>query len=156
MIRKFGFEREIHESLSCLPMAARRKLDALGIKIHLAQWAQLGRGERLMICHAPTGSEEERDALRTFIVEATLARSGSAPKMLPDDARQSAYPPAHLPELLARNARAAGVELGDAWWAAMDDDQRYALMKLGATESPSHNFRAALDEFLPPAHRDQR
>jgi hypothetical protein len=67
MIRKFKFEHQIYESLNCLPMAARRKLDALGIKISLAQWEQLGRGERLMICHAPSGSEDERQALRTFI-----------------------------------------------------------------------------------------
>jgi hypothetical protein len=151
MIRKFGFEDEIYKSLSCLPMAARRKLDTLGIKIHLAQWERLGRGERLMICHAPSDSEEERDALRTFIVEATLARSGSAPKTLPHDARQSAYPPAHPPARLTSNARAAGFELDDAAWAAIDDDQRYALMKLGDTEKPSHNFSAALGEFLTQA-----
>ena len=30
----------------------------------------------------------------------------------------------------------------------MDDDQRYALIKLGNTEQPSHNFAAALEEFL--------
>ena len=54
MIRKFKFEEEIYESLNCLPMAARRKLDALGVKLSLAQWEQLGRGERLMICHAPS------------------------------------------------------------------------------------------------------
>ena len=47
MIRKFKFEAEIYESLNCLPMATRRKLDAVGIKLHLAQWEQLGRGERL-------------------------------------------------------------------------------------------------------------
>ena len=56
MIRKFQFEAEIYDSLSCLPMAARRKLDELGIKIGFDQWQQLGRGERLMICHAPTAS----------------------------------------------------------------------------------------------------
>jgi hypothetical protein len=33
-------------------MAVRRKLDRLGIKIGLEQWELLGRGERLMICHA--------------------------------------------------------------------------------------------------------
>jgi hypothetical protein len=78
MIRKFKFEHQIYESLNCLPMAARRKLDALGIKISLAQWEQLGRGERLMICHAPSGSEDERQALRTFIGEATFARRVAA------------------------------------------------------------------------------
>jgi hypothetical protein len=50
MIRKFKLEAEIYESLNCLPMAA------VGIKLHLAQWGQLGRGERLMICHAPADS----------------------------------------------------------------------------------------------------
>ncbi|MFI5351533.1 MAG: nitrate reductase associated protein [Candidatus Binatales bacterium] len=37
MIRQFRFEAEIYESLSCLPMQARRKLDAVGVKIGLAQ-----------------------------------------------------------------------------------------------------------------------
>ena len=60
MSRKFKFEAEIYESLNCLLMAARKKLDAVGIKLHLAQWEQLGRGERLMICHAPADSEEDR------------------------------------------------------------------------------------------------
>jgi hypothetical protein len=35
MIRKFKFEDEIYESLNCLPIAARRKLDALGVKLSL-------------------------------------------------------------------------------------------------------------------------
>jgi len=30
-------------------MVARRKVDEAGIKLHLAQWEQLGRGERLLI-----------------------------------------------------------------------------------------------------------
>jgi len=87
MMRKFTFEADIYDSLNCLPMAARRKLDALGIKLHLAQWGQFGRGERLMICHAPTDSDEERSALRTFIEEVALARTGSPAKALPDEAR---------------------------------------------------------------------
>src|SRR5262249_52580966 len=41
MIRQFQFEAEIYQSLSCVPMQARRKLDAVGIKVHLAQWQQL-------------------------------------------------------------------------------------------------------------------
>ena len=47
MIRKFEFEADIYESLNCLPMAARRKLDALGIKVHLPDRAQQEPGERV-------------------------------------------------------------------------------------------------------------
>jgi hypothetical protein len=148
MIRKFNFEADIYESLNCLPMAARRKLDALGIKIHLAQWEQFGRGERLMICHAPSASDEERFALRTFIDEIAIARTGSPAKVLHEDVRQSAYPPAHPPLMLVQHAHTLGVELDDDAWAALDDDQRYALIKLGDVERPSHNLKQALREFL--------
>lgn len=151
MIRKFRFEDEIYASLSCLPMAARRNLDMLGIKIHRAQWERLGRGEKLMICHAPSSNEEEREALRTFIVEAIASRTGSAPHELPDEARRSAAPPAQVPPILVRNASAKGFELDDEAWAMMDDDQRYALMKLGGSDKPRPKFAAALTEFLPRA-----
>ena len=148
MIRKFRFEAEIYESLSCLPMAARRKLDAVGIKLHLAQWERLGRGERLMICHAPADSEDERNALRTFIEEVALARTGSPAKILPNDARRSANPPNHPSQALVQHAQAFGFELNDKAWAILDDDQRYALIKLGDSETPSHNLELALQEFF--------
>ena len=148
MIQKFKFEAEIYESLNCLPMAARRKLDAVGIKLHLAQWEQLGRGERLMICHAPADSEDEQSALRTFIEEVALARSGSPAEILPDDARRAANPPDHPPQVLVQQVRAFGIELNDAAWAALNDDQRYALIKLGDSERPSHNLELALQEFF--------
>jgi len=117
MIRKFKFEAAIYESLNCLPMAARRKLDAVGVKLHLAQWEQLGRGERLMICRAPAESEEEQSALRTFIEEVALARTDSPVKILSDDARRSANPPDHPPRVLVQHVRAFGIELNDTAWA---------------------------------------
>jgi hypothetical protein len=147
MIRKFKFEAEIYESLNCLPMAARRKLDAVGIKLHLAQWEQLGRGERLMICHAPADSEEEQSALRTFI-EVALARTHSPANILSDDARRSANPPDHPPQLLVQHVRTFGIELNDMAWGALNDDQRYALIKLGDSERPIHNLELALKEFF--------
>ena|SRR5215469_14958851 len=148
MIRQFQFEAEVYESLSCVPMQARRKLDALGIKIHLAQWQLLSRGERLMICHAPATLDEERDALRLFIEEVTLARTGSKPKDLPEEPRRGARPPASPPQALIANARERGVELTQAAWNSLDDDERYALVKLGADGKVSHNLKAALNEFL--------
>ena len=148
MIRQFQFEAEVYETLSCVPMQARRKLDAAGIKIHLAQWQQLARGERLMICHAPADHEDEREALRIFIEETTLARCGSRPKELPEEVRRAARPPASPPPRLNANARALGVELTQSAWNSLDDDERYALLKLGGEEKVSHNLKAALDEFL--------
>jgi hypothetical protein len=148
MIRPFQFEAEIYRSLSCVPMQARRKLDAIGIKIGLDQWQQLSRGERLMICHAPASAPDEIAALRLFIEEATLARSGSKPKDLPEAARAGAQPPSAPPAQLIERARALGVVLTAETWNLLDDDERYALIKLGGDAKPSHNLKAALTELV--------
>lgn len=148
MIRQFQFEAEIYQSLSCVPMQARRKLDAVGIKVGLAQWQQLGRGERLMICHAPANSPEECDALKLFIREATMARAGSPPKELSEEVRRGAMPPQAPPAQLIAHARELGTDLTQEKWNKLDDDERYALVKLGNVERPSHNLKSALAEFF--------
>jgi hypothetical protein len=151
MIRRFQFEAEIYETFSCVPMAGRRKLDRVGLKVSLEQWQKLGRGERLMICHAPAESDEECDALRLFVREVTFARCGVIPKDLPDEVRQGATPPAAPPPQLIDNAKAAGVTITQNAWDGLDDDERYALIKLGGGAPQSHNLEVALAEFLGPA-----
>jgi hypothetical protein len=148
MMRQFDFEAEIYQSLSCLPMAARRKLDRLGLKISLEQWQRLSRAERLMICHAPASMPDECEVLRLFIHEVALARSGSAPRPLSDESRQEAEPAAAPPAPLVANASKLGVGLTTREWERLDDDERYALIKLGCGQQPSHNFKAALEELL--------
>jgi hypothetical protein len=148
MIRHFKFEDEVHQSLSCVPMAVRRKLDRIGLKIGLEQWQQLSRGERLAVCHLPIDSSEEQEVVRTFMREAVQTHSGGVIKELPEEARRTATPPASPPTTLVAHARAAGVALGQREWERLDEDERYALIKLGGAPTPSHNLAAALDEFL--------
>jgi len=148
MIRRFKFEDEVHHSLACVPMAVRRKLDRVGVKVSLEQWQALPQHERLAICHLPTASEEECDALRTFIEEAVRLRSGAGTKALPESVRRSAEPPAAPPEKLVANAQTVGVTLNDAVWQRLDPDERYALIKLGGGAEQSHNFVTALRELI--------
>jgi len=148
MIRRFKFEDEVHQSLSCVPMHARRKLDKAAIKISLEQWQALGRGERLAICHLPAESAEECDALRIFIEEAVRNHGAGAAKPLPDEARRAAEPPPSPPSRLVENARTEGVTLEQSQWDHLDADERYALIKLGGGAERSHNLGAALREFL--------
>ncbi len=147
MIRKFKFEDEMHESLQCVPMAVRRKLDRVGLKVSLEPWKALDRGERLAICHLPVSTPEECDALATFIREAILRRFGVEPKSLNDTQRAGAEPPSTPPDVLVARAREAGFDLNDSVWARLDGDERFALIKMGADSKPSHNLGAALKEF---------
>jgi len=148
MMRQFDFEAGIYQSLSCLPMAARRKLDRLGLKISLEQWQRMSRAERLMICHAPASTPEEHEALSLFLHEVALARSGSPPRPLSDESRQEAEPAVEPPAPLVANANQLGVVLTSREWQRLDEDERYALIKLGGVSRPSHNFKAALAELL--------
>ncbi len=150
MIRKFKFEDEMHESLQCVPMAVRRKMDRVGLKIGLEQWKSLDRGERLAICHFPVDSAEECDGLGVFIREAMRRRFGVEPKSLTDAQRASAEPPASPPARVVGHARAAGFDLSAAVWSRLDGDERFALLKMGDVETPSHNLLAALKEFAVP------
>ena len=76
MMREFMFEEEMHQSLACVPMAVRRKLDRVFVKIGLKQSQALGRGERLAICHLPIDHENERETLKLLIAEAVERACG--------------------------------------------------------------------------------
>src|SRR5205085_2168216 len=122
---------------TCVPMAVRRKLDRVGVKVGLKQWQALGRGERLAICHLPINDEKEREALVLFIGEAVERACGERPAMLGDEQRAIAEPPAAIPAELAKSARDAGVTLDQDAWDRLDQDERYALLKLGG--GPRHS-----------------
>ncbi len=148
MMREFKFEDEMQRTLACVPMAVRRKLDRVGIKLGLKQWKALGRGERLAICHLPVERHDEREALRLFISEAVQRVCGEAPGALSEAQRAAGDPPSKLPAPLAERARAAGVALDQAAWERLDAEERYALVKLGAGAEASHNLAAALAELI--------
>lgn len=148
MIRRFKFEDEMHHSLACVPMAVRRKLDRVGVKVSLEQWQALAHHERLAVCHLPTDSPEEREAVKTFVEESVKARAGTTTKALSEEVKRSAEPPGTPPAPLVENARAAGVTLNQPIWARLDADARYALIKLGGGDKQSHNFVAALQELI--------
>jgi hypothetical protein len=58
-MRRFQFEADIYETLNCVPMAVRRKLDKIGLKVGLDQWQALSRAERLAVCYLPAESHDE-------------------------------------------------------------------------------------------------
>jgi hypothetical protein len=146
MMREFMFEEEMHQSLACVPMAVRRKLDRVGVKIGLKQWQALGRGECLVICHLPI-ARKEREALKLFIAEAVERASGEQPKTLAESERAIAEPPHTLPAAVAAAARAEGVRLTRRRGSAWMQTERDARINLGGGARHSHNLAAALAEF---------
>lgn len=129
-------------------MAVRRKLDRVGLKVSMGQWQALSQGDRLAICHLPSGSREECEVLETFVREAVQRQTGSDPSPLDAEQRALAEPPDKPPPQVVEHARTNGVALGPYEWSRLDDDERYALVKLAGNATPKQFFPAALKEIL--------
>ena len=70
----FEFEQQLNADLSCPPLAARQKLDALGVKISRNQWLALEMNERRQFRDMPARSNAEKRQFAEF-VNRILSRS---------------------------------------------------------------------------------
>jgi hypothetical protein len=148
MAKHFEFERQLNADLSCPPLAARQKLDALGIKISRNQWLALEMLERREITEMPADSAADRQHFADFVKRAIEARSGEPVSQLSSAQQDAAVPTDELPAAIAAQARDLGFRLDIAAWRRLDYDQRYALLKFGCDERRRRKFTAALKEFL--------
>ncbi len=148
MNRRFGFETELYTRLTCLPLAARHKLDMIGIKVSIKQWLALEMNERRTLCEMPAESEQERRTLSEFVCGLILQRCGERPAALSLEQQASVIPPSQPPTSIAEQASALGYELDLTRWKKLDNDQRYALLKFGGDDRRQAKFAAALKEFF--------
>jgi hypothetical protein len=147
-MRRFNFEDELYRSLSCLPMVAKYKLDRAGLKVSQRQWLALEIAERQSICEAPDATVPQMRDFSAFVRRLVQQRCGEPPTPLSLEQRKAAVPPSELPPMLIERAQTVGLELNQALWNALADDERYALIKLGGGPLTKRNFGVALTEFL--------
>lgn len=146
MYKKFAFEGDIHTSLACVPLTVRRKLDLAAIKISLAGWQQLPREARLCLCHLPVEAPEELAVYRDVLL-AFCERHGVPHRPLEDpSAAARAWNSPTIPPGLAARLPGLGARLDDARWSELDEETRYALVKLSDPKRSSDKLAAALGE----------
>ena len=66
-MRRFEFEAEMYETLSCVPMAVREKLDRAAIKISHQQWLALELSERRFIRELSVDTDRQLRELSDLI-----------------------------------------------------------------------------------------
>jgi hypothetical protein len=143
MFRRFDFEKDLYETLEFVPLSVRRKLDLAGVKLHLNEWQALSRVERLVICHFPVASPEERDVLAVFLREAVKTRAGTELATMKPAARDAAPDAGHVPPDVARLI--TELMLPENRWSILDPDERFALAKLA--RGGADKFLSAWSEF---------
>ena len=121
-------------ALELLPLAARRALDATGLKVSLEAWRNLPLDKRRLI--SELGSAATVDAQR---VENALPES----QTLPIEA--SAEPdPSTVPALLS-DALGNSRPISPALWSALSPLDRYALLKVASRGKPERLNAAYLE-----------
>jgi hypothetical protein len=143
----FGFEADFVDSLRCIPMAVRLRLDVTGVKLKLNEWAKLNQADRLALaktaCRGPAEIPAYREALSRLVEKTT----GSRPSMLAELPEPIWEDPSRVPDQVAEQARALGLDLPQASWAALHPLQRFALAKLSRPGHENRNFLPAMKEF---------
>ncbi|MGL5034064.1 MAG: nitrate reductase associated protein, partial [Microcystaceae cyanobacterium] len=76
----FEFEQDFVESLRCIPMIVRLKLDTCGVKLKLNHWYQLNSEEKENLvnssCSSPTDVETYRQKLQDLLIAKTGSPAG--------------------------------------------------------------------------------
>ncbi|NJL00488.1 MAG: nitrate reductase maturation protein NarM [Spirulinaceae cyanobacterium SM2_1_0] len=150
----FHFEADFANSLRCIPMQVRFKLDQCGVKLKLLHWRRFSASERQQLlsqpCESPAECTAYQQYLQALVVQymgepaAELAIAPSPPWLEIDT----------IPASVQAKAEAVGVELSLAQWVALAPIQRFALLKLSRPSHENHNFLPALQEFqLVPGDR---
>ena len=143
----FGFEADFAGDLRCIPMAVRRKLDLAGVKLKLQHWSELAEAERGELL-AWADNSAAIEALREHLLARTASLSAGQAKELP---RPSGHEPwqqaGQLPAVLAASCAQLGLELRSDGWMALNELQRFALVKLSHPGHEHRNLPQALAEF---------
>jgi hypothetical protein len=147
MYMRFAFEGDIHDSLECVPLSVRRKLDLAALKISLQGWQRLSRAERLTLCHLSVDSEQERNIYREVML-AFCERAAVPLRELEDaNAATRAWNAPSVPPAVALCLGELGGALTDGAWRSLDEERRYALLKLSDPKRNLVKIRALLLEL---------
>jgi hypothetical protein len=143
----FQFEADFANSLRCIPMAVRFKLDTCGIKLKLDQWHKFSQHERQALLDLPCETEQEITNYRWLLQRLVVDYTGEPAK----DLAVAPHPPwmdtDKVPDETSEKAAELGLTLPVEQWADLTPVQRFALIKLSRSGHENRNFLPALQEF---------
>ncbi|MGD1860684.1 MAG: nitrate reductase associated protein [Leptolyngbyaceae cyanobacterium] len=143
----FQFEADFVESLRCIPMAVRYKLDTCGVKLKLEHWHQLALPEREQLVSQACQTEGEIAAYRKLVRSLVWQHTEALPKDLPIDPAPPWLKADQISDDVQQQSAELNVAIAPASWAALSPLQRFALCKLSRPGHENRNFLPALQEF---------
>jgi hypothetical protein len=143
----FQFETDFVDSLRCIPMQVRYRLDTCGVKLKLHQWNVFTLTDRARLVDFDPQTPGELDQYRELLVGLILERSGEMTTFLPIDPAPPWLNDQVIPLTLAHKAAATEINISLVDWQQISPLQRFALIKLSGSSHEQNNFLPALREF---------
>ncbi len=135
------------ESLRCIPMAVRYKLDTCGIKLKLEQWNRFSEADRQQLVVAACDTPEEIALYRQALSDLIWQRTQTVASDLAVAEHPDWMEVGHIPVSVQEKAESIGVSLDGEQWRSLTPLQRFALIKLSRSSHENRNFGPALKEF---------
>ncbi|HSM80916.1 MAG TPA: nitrate reductase associated protein [Nodosilinea sp.] len=143
----FQFEADFVESLRCIPMQVRLKLDTCGVKLKLEHWHQFRAEDRERLTLLPCTDAASTVAYTAYVQALVHRVQGRPASTLAVDPQPPWHNGATLPAEVQAQAQALGATLTAAQWQGLSPLQRFALIKLSRPGHENRNFYPALGEF---------
>lgn len=143
----FQFESDFVDSLRCIPMQVRLKLDTCGIKLKLQQWNKFNPEQRQKLVEYPCITPVEITNYRQFLQDLILECTGSIASELPIESNPPWLDAANIPDSVQTKTQELQVKLTVKQWEVLTPLQRFALIKLSKSGHENSNFLPALKEF---------
>lgn len=146
MTEFFQFEADFVDSLRCIPMQVRMKLDTCGIKMKLSHWHEFSQEERQQLVSLPCDTAEEIQFYHQVLQNLIRDKTGAPASQLSVE-ENPPWLDSLIPELTQEKASRSGAIITDKQWSNLTPVQRFALIKLSRPGHESKNFLPALKEF---------
>lgn len=142
----FQFEQEFIDSLRCIPMVVRFKLDTCGVKLKLEHWHRFTQAERQELVSMPCDTPAAIAAYRKHLQALVAHYTGQPAKEI----EVPEHPPwlaSAVPAQVQQKAASHDLTVSDRAWQGLTPAQRFALIKLSRPSHENRNFIPAMTEF---------
>ncbi|OKH10963.1 nitrate reductase associated protein [[Limnothrix rosea] IAM M-220] len=146
MTQFFQFEQDFIQSMRCIPMVMRYKLDMSGVKMKLSHWGKFDEADKQKFVEMPCDTTEEAKAYHDELQAVIEAKTGAKAKVL-DIPENPLWQQSEIPAQVLEKAEACDVTISSEQWQSLTNLQRFALIKLSRPSHENHNFVPAMKEF---------
>lgn len=144
----FNFEADfIEDNVRCIPMIARFKLDACGVKLSLRQWSKMSVEERNLAAGFDCDSQKKLTNYKEYLQTIILKRTGETTTQFEVEKNPQWAETIAVPEIIINKCIELDISITLVSWLKLDFLQRFVLVKLSKPSHENKNFPIAMKEF---------